>query len=140
MVLPALNQTKSGAAYGQIKSRGKMAPSSNGNSMGSQHGRKSRGPGVSSLNGGIMPKIGGVGSSVSGAGFKAGSSVYGGPSSQKPILGSGSNINSGNVFNIPKYGSGGLGGGIGGMGSYGSGSLGGGIGSSGGLGSGSGLN
>ena len=115
-----------------------MAPSSNGNSMGSQHGRKSRGPGVSSLNGGMMPKIGGINSS-GGAGYKAAAAAYGGPSSQKPILGSGSTLNSGNVFNIPKYGSGGLGGGIGGVGSYGSGSLGGGIGSSGGLGSGGGL-
>ena len=53
------------------------------------------------------------------------------------MLGGGAGgINSGNVFNIPKYGSGGLGGGIGGGGlgggiggGYGSGSLGGGIGS-----------
>lgn len=108
----------------------------------SQAGRKSRGPGVSSLNAGRIPAILNSNSAVSGAGFKGASAAYG-STGAKPILGGGavSSINSGNVFNIPKYGSGGLGGGIGGAGiggagiggagiggGYGSGSLGGGIG------------
>ena len=78
-------------------------------------GRKSRGPGVSSLNAGRIPSLVNSNSSVSGAGFKAASVAYGGPE-RKPILGGGAvgGVSSGNVFNIPKYGSGGLGGGIGG--------------------------
>lgn len=122
-------------------------------------GRKSRGPGISSLNAGRIPSLGM--NSGAGTGFKAASVAYGGlpaTNNTKPVLGGGAGgINSGNVFNIPKYGSG-LGGGIGGGGGlgggigagYGSGSLGGGIGSGSGsgvynnpgsgLGSGSGLN
>ena len=87
---------------------------------------------MSSLNSGQY-KQGNNNSSVSGAGFKATANIYG---SKVPVLGAGnSSLNSNNVFNIPKYGSGGLGGGIGGSGlgglgnsPYGGGSLGGGIG------------
>lgn len=98
-------------------------------------GRKSRGPGVSSLNAARIPTLANSNSNV-GAGYKAASVAYGGQPA-KPILGGGpvGSLSSGNVFNIPKYGSGGLGGGIGGGGlgggigaGYGSGSLGGGIG------------
>lgn len=104
-------------------------------------GRKSRGPGVSSLQAGRIPaSIVNNTNSASGAGFNAAKQAYGG-GDRKPMLGGGaSGINSGNVFNIPKYGSGGLGGGIGGglgggIGAgYGSGSLGGGIGSGSGAG------
>lgn len=90
---------------------------------------------MSSLQAGRVNSLVNSNSSVSGAGFKAASQAYGGVGA-KPILGGGAvgSLNSGNVFNIPKYGSGGLGGGIsgglgGGIGAgYGSGSLGGGIG------------
>ena len=103
-------------------------------------GRQSRGPGVSSLH--RQP----VNNSSSGAaGFNSSSSPYQAPP-KNPASRQGSNSNkpgalNTNVFNIPKYGQGGLGGGIGGgmgsggsYGSYGLGGLGGGIGS--GLGSG----
>ena len=79
-------------------------------------GRKSRGPGVSSLNGARIPTLANSNSSV-GAGYKGAAAAYGGQAA-KPILGAGpvGTLSSGNVFNIPKYGSGGLGGGIGGGG------------------------
>jgi hypothetical protein len=108
-------------------------------------GRKSRGPGVSSLNAARIPTLANSNSNV-GAGYKGAAAVYGGQPA-KPILGAGpvGSLSSGNVFNIPKYGSGGLGGGIGGGGlgggigaGYGSGSLGGGLGGGIGAGYGSG--
>ena len=94
-------------------SRGKQSSSGAGND--SRAGRVSRGPGVSSLNNNKIPPIGNTNSSVAGAGFNSKN-----PYNQGPTGG----LNT-NVFNIPKYGSGGLGGGIG---AYGSGGLGGGIG------------
>jgi hypothetical protein len=135
--LPSLNNNI--ASYGQVKSRGKLPPPSNEGmrSGGKSGGRHSRGPGVSSLNSGQY-KQGNNNSSVSGAGFKNTAAIYG---AKQPILGSsGAGLNSNNVFNIPKYGGGGLGGGIGGSGiggsgigsnPYGSSGLGGGIGGSG---------
>ena len=132
-----LPQVSNKQAYGAMLSRGKQASSGGGDKIlsrggGSKGGRASRGPGVSSLNNRIPP-IGNNNSSVAGAGFNSkspynssgiGSSGKGGGMGKA----SGSNLNT-NVFNIPKYGAGGLGGGIGGgIGSYGSGSLGGGIG------------
>ena len=104
-------------------SRGKQSSGGNGlNSRGngSKGGVGSRGPGVSSLNNKIPP-IGSSGQSGSGAGFSS-KSPYG-----QPTGGQGAKLNT-NVFNIPKYGSGGLGGGIGGIGAYGQGGLGGGLG------------
>lgn len=137
-----------------MMNRGKGAPDSSGsknsgylNPAGSSAGRRSRGPGVSSLN--PAPKIGNNNSSVSGAGFKnnaapsIGAKPYIGSSSGSGMGGLGDRSGSGvgnraaslntNVFNIPKYGQGGLGGGMGGIGG-GIGSLGGGIGSMGGMG------
>lgn len=73
-----------------------------------------KGPGISSLKNRIPPIVGNNNSSVSGAGFNS-NQPYKGPAA--------GGLNT-NVFNIPKYGSGGIGGGIGG-GSYGG--LGGGI-------------
>ena len=87
-------------------------------------GVPSRGPGVSSLtNSNKVPPIGNNNSSVAGAGFNSRSPYADGvgPNAPKPK----GSLNT-NVFNIPKYGMGGLGGGI--AGSYGSGGLGGGIG------------
>ena len=53
-------------------------------------GRKSRGPGVSSLQAGRIPALVNSNSSVSGAGYKAASAAYGGGSAAKqPILGGG---------------------------------------------------
>ena len=117
---------------------------SRGNQGSSGAGNSRRGkPGVSSLN--RQP-----GSSSLGAGYNSGTSPYA-PSIQNPGSRGGNSVNTGktsgslntNVFNIPKYGQGGLGGGIGssggigsggGIGSYGSYGLGGGLG--GGIGSG----
>lgn len=119
--LPAVSNP--GKSRGGQGSAGKPALGSSG--------RKSRGPGVSSLQNRLPPAM----NANSGAGFKSGGagsgSPYGGSSLGKAGAGS---LNT-NVFNIPKYGAlgGGLGGGIGG--SYGS-SLGGGI--AGGLGRGGG--
>lgn len=124
-----------------MKSRGNKPPQSKEGmrSGGLTGGRRSRGPGVSSLNSGQY-KQGNNNSSVSGAGFKAAAAVYG----KQPMLsGNSGGLNSNNVFNIPKYGGGGLGGGIGGSGIGGSGIGGSGIGSNpyslGGIGSGSGI-
>jgi hypothetical protein len=88
--------------------------------------RSSKGPGISSLKNRIPPIVGNNNSSVSGAGFN----------SQMPYKGPGGASLNTNVFNIPKYGSGGLGGIGGGIGSTSGigggigGSYGGGIGSS----------
>ena len=122
-------------------SRGKVPNSGSGSAIGaSSRGsmdkrKQSRGPGVSSLNSGNgIPKIGNNNSSVAGAGFK--NNNVGSLSSKGPYMGAdrgpgssslakaGAGSLNTNVFNIPKYGQGGLGGGIGGgLGGMGGGGL-----------------
>lgn len=100
-------------------SRGKPTLGTGDDSSHREEQAKSRkGPGISSLKNRMPPVVGNNNSSVSGAGFN----------SQMPYKGPAAASLNTNVFNIPKYGSSGLGGGIGGGigGSYG---LGGGIGS-----------
>lgn len=120
--VPTNNGLGSSGGIGAMKSRGGQG-SSGKPALGSS-GRKSRGPGVGSLQNRLPPP--GSINANSGAGFKSnsggslGGSPYGGSSLSKAGAGS---LNT-NVFNIPKYG--GLGGGIGG--GIGGGGIGGGLG------------
>lgn len=131
--LPNLQQNK---AYGAMMSRG-GGNEPIGSSGGSKQQRRNinKGPGVSSLNS-RAPAIGG--GPISSSPYAPGSSGTGNRQNQSRGGGSlakagGSSLNT-NVFNIPKYGQGGLGGGMGGMG--GGSGLGGGIGSYGSYGGG----
>jgi hypothetical protein len=116
-MLPTISNKQ---AYGAMMSRGKGGGVSSGHNEEETQSRGTgvisrKGPGISSLKNRIPPVVANNNSSVSGAGFN----------SQMPYKGPGANSLNTNVFNIPKYGSGGLGGIGGGIGSTG---LGGGIG------------